>query len=151
MLYFKSKQNAWSGVKRLGIVPPPMDDVEKRKLRQTMGESFLTWAEAFFHWDSKTKHGNLNQRHVRKELFDDFKIENPIEAKYITPAKFKDKIIAFCAYYSLDFNPKQRNEKGFDIVQFYKAYPSGHFVGKDDKTGGKEYFTLANQDFNEAM
>ena len=55
MLYFRSKQNGWSGTKRIGIVPPPMEDVEKRKLRQTMGENFLTWADAYFHWDDKAK------------------------------------------------------------------------------------------------
>lgn len=151
VLYFKSKQNGWSGTKRIGIVPPPMEDVEKRQLRQLMGENFLTWADAYFYWDNKTKSGNLNQRHVRLELFTDFKTENPIEAKYITPAKFKDKVLAYCAYCNLDFNPKQRNHKDLDIVQYYKTNPEGHFIGKDDKTGGKEYFTLANKDFNESF
>lgn len=149
VFYFRSKQLGWSGTKRIGIVTPPMDDVERRKLRQTMGENFLTWADAYFHWDDKTKTGNLNDRHVRKELFDNFLNENPLERKYCPANRFKEKVLAFCQYNNLDFNPKQRNEKGLDINQFYKTFPFGHFQGKDDKTGGKEYFTLANKDFNE--
>lgn len=148
VMYFRSKQNGWSGTKRIGIVPPPMEDVERRKLRQTMGESFLTWADSYFFWDDKTKAGNLNQRHVRLELFNEFKTENPIEAKYITPPKFRDRIFAYCQYASLDFNPKQSNKDNLGIIQYYKMYPFGHFQGKEDKTGGKEYFTLANKDFN---
>jgi hypothetical protein len=172
VLYFKSKQFGWSGTRRIGIVPPPMDDVERRKLRQIMGENFLTWAEAYFHWDDKLKHGNLNTRHVRKELFDDFLNENPLERKYCPANRFKEKMLAFCQYSGLDFNPKQRNEKGLDIVQYYRSYGATvteynkdgsvksreferydmrPFVGRDDKTGGKEYFTLANKDFNETF
>jgi DNA primase len=148
MLYFRSKQNGWSGTKRLGIVPPPMEDVEKRKLRQTMGENFLTWADAYFFWDDKLKTGNLNQPHVRKELFDNFLNENPIERKYCNPTRFKEKVKAFCFYNGYDFNPEKRNQKGLDRNQFFKTYPTGCFIGDDDKTGGKEYFTLANKDFN---
>lgn len=151
MLYFKSKQNGWSGAKRIGIVPPPMEDVERRKLRQTMGENFLTWADAYFHWDPKTKSGNLNQRHVRKELNDDFLNENPLERKYCPANRFKEKIMAYCQYTGLDFNPKQRNDKGLDVLQFKRSNPDSIFIGRDDKTGGKEYFTLANKDFNETF
>lgn len=166
LLYLKSKQNGWSGVVGKGIVPPPMEDVERRKLRQLMGESFLTWAEAYFHWDEKTKSGNLNQRHQRHELFkNEFLHENPLEAKYCNPPRFKEKILAYCRYANLDFNPKQRNADGLDIMQYYPKLLSQNpdkslktillrddvppFVGRDDKTGGKEYFTLANKDFNE--
>jgi DNA primase len=148
MLYFRSKQNGWSGTKRLGIVPPPMEDVEKRKLRQTMGENFLTWADAYFFWDDKNKAGNLNQRLLRKELNDDFLNENPLEKKYCNAHRFKEKVIAYCMYMSYDLNPTKRNAKKLDINQYYKTHPTGHFIGDDDKTGGKEYFTLANKDFN---
>lgn len=151
VLYFKSKQNGWSGTRRIGIVPPPMDDVEKRKLRQTMGENFLTWADAYFHWDSKTKTGNLNDRHSRKELYDDFLNENPLERKYCPANRFKEKMLAFCQYSGLDFNPKRRNDKGLDILQFKRSNPEAIFIGTDDKTGGKEYFTLANKDFNDTF
>ncbi|MDP3914356.1 MAG: hypothetical protein Q8R96_11555 [Bacteroidota bacterium] len=148
VMYFRSKQNGWSGTKRLGIVPPPMDDVELRKLRQTMGENFLTWAESFFYWNDTNKTGNLNEQHVRKDLFDLFMNENPIERKYCNAHRFKEKMLAYCHYKNFDFNPTKRNKNGLDIQQYYKSYPAGHFVGEDDKTGGKEYFTLANKDFN---
>jgi hypothetical protein len=148
VMYFRSKQNGWSGTKRLGIVPPPMDDVELRKLRQTMGENFLTWADGYFFWDPKNKAGNLNESHVRKELFDDFLNQNPIERKYCNAHRFKEKVLAYCRYNNFDFNPVKRNAKGLDIQQYYKTYPMGCFIGEDDKTGGKEYFTLANKDFN---
>ena len=151
VLYFRSKQNGWSGTKRLGIVPPPMEDVQKRKLRQTMGENFLTWADAFFDWDTKIKSGNLNQQHVRKELYDSFLNDNPQERKYTLAHRFKEKMIAFCLYKSYDFNPTKRNDQGLDINEYYRRYQMGTFIGDVDKTGGKEYFTIANQDFNEVM
>lgn len=165
VLYFRSKQNGWAGSRRLGIVQPPIEDIEKRRLRQTMGENFLTWADSYFHWDDKTKSGNLNDRHSRFDLYTDFKNQNPTEIKYTTPVRFKEKILAYCRYMGYDFNPKQRNKDGIDILQYYpkmvEQLPGGAlktsvirdgipvFIGKDDKTGGKEYFTLANKDFNE--
>lgn len=167
LLYLKSKQQGWSGAKGLGIVPPPMEDVERRKLRQLMGESFLTWAEAYFHWDEERHTGNLNQRHSRKELFDDYLNENPLERKYCNAPRFKEKVLAYCRYAGLDFNPKQRNSDGLDLMQYYPKLVEQRpdktlktillrddvppFVGRDDKTGGKEYFTLANKDFNETF
>ena len=130
-----------------------------------MGENFLTWADSYFHWDEKLKHGNLNQQHARLELYTEFKNANPTEIKYTTPVRFKEKVLAYCRYNGFDFNPKQRNKDGIDILEYYpkqvermpdktlktstirEGYPV--FIGKDDKTGGKEYFTLANKDFNE--
>ena len=151
VLYFRSKQNGWSGTRRLGIVPPPMEDVEKRKLRQTMGENFLTWADAFFDWDTKTKTGNLNAEHVRKELYDLFLNENPQERKYTLAHKFKEKIVAFCLYKGYDLNPTKRNEQGLDYCEFKRLHPDASFIGEANKTGGKEYFTIDNQDFNQSF
>lgn len=150
-LYLKSKQLGWAGNKHRGIVPPPMEDVQKRKLRQTMGEDFLTWADAYFDWDEKMKTGNLNERHIRKDLFDKLKEDSDKDRKYTGAAKFKDKIVAFCQYKGYDLNPTKRNSEGLDIIEFKRRYPTLSFIGDMDKTGGKEYFTIANHDFNEAM
>ena len=151
VMYFRSKQNGWSGTKRLGIVPPPMEDVEKRKLRQTMGENYLTWADAFFDWDDNLKMGNLNKEHIRKELYDSFMNENPQERKYTTPSKFKEKTVAFCIYKGYDLNPTKRTEQGLDYHEYKRRQPQRSFIGEPHKTGGKEYFTIANNDFNNAM
>ncbi len=150
VLYFRSKQNGWSD-KRVGIVRPPMEDVEKRRLRQTMGENFLIWADAFFYWDEKMKTGNINERHIRKELNDLFLADNPMDRKYTNAHRFKEKIVAFCKYKGYDLNPTKRNDLGLDISEYYRLYPFGVFIGDVDKTGGKEYFTIANHDFNKSM
>ncbi|MGD9930173.1 MAG: CHC2 zinc finger domain-containing protein [Mangrovibacterium sp.] len=151
VMYFRSKQNGWSGTQRLGIVPPPMEDVEKRKLRQIMGENFLTWADAYFDWDERTKTGNINREHIRKDLYDLFLAENPQERKYCLAHRFKEKIVAFCHYKGYDLNPVKRNELGLDREEFKRLHPDRSFIGDVHKTGGREFFTLANGDFNEVM
>ncbi|MCF8359250.1 MAG: hypothetical protein K9H26_10855 [Prolixibacteraceae bacterium] len=148
-LYFKSKAEGWTGLKNTGIVPPPMEDVQRRKLRQTMGENFLMWAESFFDWDKEMHRGNLNQSHVRKELYDSFIEEFPQESKFTNQVRFREKMLAYCKYAHFDFNPHKPDKNGTLYPDFKRDHPKKVFIGTADKTGGKEYWTIANEDYTE--
>lgn len=141
VMYFRSLKNDWSGVKGQGIVIPPMDDLETRRLRQQIGEDFLTWADEVF--SAPAPHGELNNRTLRRELFDSFKVKNPHQVKYVTPAKFAKKLKYYCKYKDLHFNPSQPNDDdiNFDV---WSKNNEGSFIGKMDKSGGKEYITVAD-------
>lgn len=149
VIYFRSLQNRWSGSPRQGIVSPPDDDVQRRKYRQIMGENFFSWAEAFFDYDEKLHSGNLNQRHERKELYDAFLEYAPQERKFTTATRFREKILAYCRYKAYHFNPSKPNKYGVSFLDYRTEKPENIFIGEMDKSGGREYFTVANNDFTE--
>ena len=68
-----------------GIVEPPMENIEQRRLRQIIGEDFIQWADAAFAPTTKKIPSirKLNQKWIRKELFDDFVDKFPHTRKYI--------------------------------------------------------------------
>jgi len=123
---------------KFGFVEPPMERLENRRLRQLMGEEFLTWADDYFCYDEvKEKfilfESKVNMRIARKEMFDHFIENNPKQTKYVTSNRFLKKIRAYCKYRSARFNPHKLN----DLNQ----------PGMADKSGGVEYFTIANDKF----
>jgi hypothetical protein len=73
---------------------------------------------------------NLNRDILRSKLYNDFLEKTPTQRKFITPQRFKKKMISWCQYIGLNFNPQCTNKEG---------NPGG-----DDKRGGIEYFTIAN-------
>jgi hypothetical protein len=136
-LYFKAQQLGW-GVNRSGLIPSPTERLDRRRMRQFLGENFLTWADEYYSvsddpdQDPTTMNNNLNQQISRKELFDNYLDRNPNDRKYVTPHHFKKKIKAWCKYRRLIFNPHKRDSYG---------HPGG-----DDKSGGIEYFMIGNSD-----
>jgi hypothetical protein len=50
-------------------INPPMNNVMQRNLISIMGESFLEWAEVFFHEDNNS----LDQFVVKQDAFEDYK------------------------------------------------------------------------------
>ena len=146
ILYFRSLREGWSG-KNAGIVEPPMGSIEKRHLRQMIGEDFLQWAEAAFTGSSSgfpTGESKLNSIQERKKLFDEFMEQFPHARKYLTSTSFGKRMKHYCRYKGLHFNPNKPNEEGIDFFTFRKKFPDGLFDGEADKTGGKEYWTIAN-------
>jgi DNA primase len=146
ILYFRSLREGWSG-KNAGIVEPPMESIEKRHLRQMIGEDFLQWADAAFTSSSSgfpTGESKLNSILERKKLFDEFMEQFPHARKYITSTSFGKRMKHYCRFKGLHFNPNKSNEEGIDFFTFRKKYPGGLFDGEADKTGGKEYWTIAN-------
>lgn len=128
---------------RLGLVEPPMDDLEKRRLRQKMGEEFLAWAELYYSIDANGSGVHINNREPRKDIYDNFLNEYPQQRKFVTATKFKQKIRAFCRYKGFKFNPHLFDRNGLAFNKDGKGFPI-----IDDKSGGVEYFTIGNESFD---
>ncbi len=146
-LYFKSLRDGWAG-KNKGIVDPPMETLEKRRLRQQIGEEFMQWAEIAFAVNADgspiDENSWINRRISRKELYDAFLDEYPGARKYITPTMFKKKTVFYCKYKGFHFNPNRANEDGIEFITWLKHNPGQSFEGDADKSGGIEYFTIAS-------
>jgi hypothetical protein len=127
---------------RFGVIGVPGERLERRMLRQQMGESFLMWAEEYYSDGEETR---LNQRLVRKNVQDAFKEELSVnERKYATPYKIREKLQAFCKWKGYTLNPQC-----YDPVTGKPLYldKEGN-PNLDDKAGGIEYFTVGNALFN---
>lgn len=146
-LYFQSMRDLWAG-KNKGIVDPPMETLEKRRLRQQIGEDFMQWAEVSFAVDVDGKPSDdsskINQKNSRKELYDDFMNQFPHARKYVTATSFKKRMVFYCEYRGFHFNPHKPNADGVEFVTWQKHNPGRIFEGEADKSGGVEYFTIAS-------
>jgi|GEM_PF-129462 len=122
-----------------GLIAAPSEKLRNRKLRQDIGESFLDWAEEYF-----SKEENLNVRIYKSLMYDgkigdeskagyeNYKIHGdgfvtkyPRQRNYVSIAKFKNKMKAYCKFKNWQYNPSGNPKPGDDI-----------------KTGGKEYIEV---------
>lgn len=111
----------------------PQEELRRRKLRQRIGETFIQWATLWFHTeqDDEGKRGRLLNCRLEKDwLFLKYVDKHPVEKRYMDERRFKEKIIAYCDYAGLKFNP-QRN-------------------GDRIKSDGREYLVLADERFSAA-
>jgi DNA primase len=137
---------------RYGLVEAPSRNIEKRRLRQMMGEEFLTWAEEYFAGEQKESstftRSNLETKIPRKELFDDFKAR--LRGKlldFYSATRFGKCIRWFCQYKGYHFNPHRPNEHNENIKDFLAAGGTV-FYGIEDKSSGVEYFTVSKEGTN---
>ncbi len=145
-LYFQSIENNWVGSGK-GIIEPPGRDIEMRRLRQTMGENFLIWADEVFS-DGTGEHCYLNVRTVRRNMFENCYISMKQDAKHLTPAKFMEKLKAYCKYRKLHLNPGVRNKDGHECtVAWLNQNPDQIFTGMPDKSGGHEFIQVCTTDY----
>jgi len=113
-----------------GLITAPTEKLEKRKLRQDVGEVFIDWADEYF-----TNTNNLNTEVPKMRMFNESSIENgdgflkkfPTQSKYVNIRKFKQKIKKYC----------ELNEH-FE----YNAIANG----EDIKRNGTEYISLTVPD-----
>ncbi len=125
-----------------GIVAPPEHDLEIRRLRQTMGETFLQWAEDYF---VELEPSDINLPHLgveleRKELYKAFLTEFPKLEKYHTPTIFKRKLKAYCDYKGYIMNPSVYDETGRPKHHDKRGKPI-----LDIKKGSKEYIVISKR------
>ncbi len=152
-LYFSSIANGWGGRRNKGIVPPPMGNLERRRLRQQIGEETLQWLDEYYGIDEFIKpenssSENINKRIARRELWELFPKNCPNDVKYTTANGFKKKILAYCHYRYLNFNPQKKSvEHNIDFIAFKSDFPDRLFIGQPDKSGSVEYFTIANDNY----
>lgn len=126
---------------QFGVIQAPGERLEQRKLRQEIGETFISWAEEYFSLTTR-----INTRLIRKTLYDDFLNYDPNQRKYITATEFKKRLIKFCEWKHYVFNPQK-----YDSItgQPFQVDKDGRPV-LDDKSGGTEYFTIG-ADFTSAQ
>ena len=98
--------------------------IERRKLRQQIGETFLDWATLFY--DPSGSH--INHAYEKQALFEFYRDQNPKSAKYLNTSSFKQKLRDFCEYANFEFNP--------------------HTKGERHKSNSKEFITVANKAFD---
>lgn len=124
---------------KYGVVESPSDRLELRRLRQAMGEDFLLWAEEYF-----SNSERLNTRIVRKDITDNFYEQYPNLRKFVTPTGFKKKLKAYCEYKGYAFNPHKFDPTSGQAIAFDRdGRPE-----TDDKSGGKEFFTIGDERFS---
>ena len=145
MFYMRSMQSGWTKAGR-GVVEPPLDRLHARELRQKMGEAFLQWGEAYFD-ESGTA---INTRIIRKTMYDNFCTQFPGHQKFVSASNFRTKLIAFCEFKGLHFNPHRnhKNNKKMTFQSWANSITlSGIFEGDRDCSGGCEYFTVTTDKF----
>jgi len=132
---------------KFGLIEAPSRNIEKRRLRQMMGEEFLTWAEEYYapkqQNDFNASSGNLELKIARKELYDDFKTR--LRGKlldFYSATRFGKCVRFYCKYKGYHFNPHRPNEQGQNIQDFITA-GGNTFIGLEDKSSGVEYFTVS--------
>lgn len=141
MFYLRSFEQSWVD-QGVGVVPPPMKQIELRTLRQEMSETFLQWAEEYY--DPTGQH--LNNREQRNDVFISFLEFAGSSGHGITRSNILRKIKAFCRFKGYDLNINKPNDKGKYYIEWKKANPDDSFLGINDKSGGKEYFTVYSPD-----
>lgn len=137
MYYLRSYEQHWVD-QGVGVVPPPMTQIELRTLRQEMSEAFLQWAEEYY--DPEGPH--LNEREPRNDVYLAFLEFAGTSGHGITRSNILKKIKAFCKYKGYDLNINKQNDKGEYYLDWKKLNPDKTFLGINDKSGGKEYFTV---------
>jgi hypothetical protein len=126
---------------KYGVVESPGERLAQRQLRQFMGEEFISWAEEYF-----SSHEKLNNRIVRKDLYDDFLTYAPDQRKWCKPTTFKKRIVKYCDWKGLQFNPHRYDPlTGLPMFHDKDGKPD-----PDDKSGGVEYFTIGDSNFRSA-
>lgn len=128
---------------QLGCIESPGERIELRKLRQDLSEEFILWADEYYSDDS-----HRNTRIARKVLYDSlFESIGLHRQKFYTPVSFKKKIRKYCQYRELLYNPhKYDKNTGLPISLDKDGKPND-----DDKSGGIEYFMVADSSYNPAM
>ena len=116
-----------------GVVQAPGERLEQRRMRQEIGEAFISWADEYY-----SDENHLNARLPRKELWDSYCNYDPAQRKYCTPTLFKKKLMLYCAWKGLIFNPQKYDSL---TKEPYNRDKDGRPV-IDDKSGGVEYFTI---------
>jgi len=103
----------------------PKANLYKRKLRQQIGENLLDWLSLMY--DEKS--GPFLNSKVEKVFMTSKYLEQyPTEKRWMNPKRLKEKLTKFTEYAGLDFNPTEEGDR--------------------IKSNGKEYFIIANKDFD---
>jgi hypothetical protein len=110
-----------------GLITAPTEMLEKRRLRQQIGEQVLEWAEEYF--------SSVNNRGVevpKHEMCTKFHDQYPKQKQFIDVREFKKRLKLVCLYKGWILNPGKPAD--------------GRDWGGDNKKGGMEYFQVMTGD-----
>ncbi len=93
-------------------INPPMDNIDKRNEKQTMGDAFLDWADVYFN-------DKLNFETPKNAAFEDFKEKTKLNKT--TPQRFKRSLKSWCKYHGYVFNPKDKCDGSGRIMSRYNG------------------------------
>ena len=97
-------------------INPPMDNINKRNLKASMGDAFQGWADVFFtDLDRINTEPGSDNLVIRDEAMEDFK-KSSGQSQWSTN-KFTSALKAWCRYYDYELNP--------DDVMGWKLHESG--------------------------
>lgn len=121
-----------------GIIEANVERLNKRRLRQLIGEDFMDWANLFFEGMASDESGQpveaLGNRILKNTMYENLIAYNPNIRKYTSIRDFKRRMIHYCEYKGYILNPGKPKD--------------GKSWGGDDKTGGKEFFLIKqSEDF----
>ena len=83
-----------------GCIESPAERLEVKRLRQSMGEEFLSWAEEYF-----SDHSRRNVQIPRRDLYSSFIEYAPDQRKWCKATAFKNKVKDYCTWKQYKFNP----------------------------------------------
>jgi DNA primase len=109
----------------------PQGDIERRKMRQDIGENLLNWCELVFDAGDDSGEGYLNRKCEKDWLMEQYLKNHPRDRQFIDGRSFKERLSLFAKYAGLDFNPG--------------ADKTGRV-----KSGPVEYLVLANESYDKA-
>lgn len=144
MFYFRSMQLGWAEP-GMGAVPPPMQNIELRPLRQEMSEVFFQWAEEYFDISGS----NLCSRIKKFDMANDFfEYAGGMVGHSVTKSNFKKKLKKYCKFKGYSLNINKPNEDGEIYSDWIKDdnNKGQSFFGGDDKANSAEYFTVFSED-----
>lgn len=141
MYYFRAHTCQWHQA-GMGAVPPPMKQIELRPLRQEMGETFLQWAEEYY----DPSGFKLNERILRNDVFNSFIEFAGPTGHGVTRSNIWERMKKFASFKGYDLNINKPDKKGRYYNDFKREHPDDSFIGINDKSGGKEYFTVYSPD-----
>lgn len=94
-------------------INPPLDNVQKRNMMETMGPEFRAWANSYFAHTEAEADRKLDTFLVRKEVFDAYREVD----KNSSPQLFFKKLTAWCRFKSYELNPKALHNSDDRIVR----------------------------------
>jgi len=124
-----------------GVIEAPYERLEKRMLRQDIGETFIQWADDFFIAPTLGASGrNMNVKLEKNDLYKEgnssFLKVYPAQQRFVSVSKFKEKLWKYALLMDYEINPGKKYE-GKRIAQYV-----GKNYGGDDKSGGTEFVSM---------
>lgn len=85
----------------------PSADIQRRKLRDEIGETVLDFLETRFYHGSEY----INSRHDIMECIKYYLIDNPSQRNFASKGYMRKKLSLYCRYAGFQFNPGQKGER----------------------------------------